>query len=308
MSVNQLGDALGGQTLFGGGEAVVIRRSSKNRSLWDALADWAEKLDDETTLILLETKPDKRTKTYKALQTHAKLVNCEAWSSRQTAQAESWLRDYAVKLGISLDTAITRSMVQRAIRPSEIDEKPIIDQQLLATAVKQLSLADTVDEAVLDTVMPPSLSENVFSLLERAIQGDIPTVQRMVSHLSSAQQDGHQTFGLLASQASNLAALTMSSQSPEQIAMDIGANPYALRQLAPIARQCSRERISAGRALARTSGRAAKIQPRRAVGAYRKSLSRNRSQKITPASVSGGYFLCYVTTISLVSFSLQPAF
>lgn len=244
MASADLATALTGQSLFGGDELVVIDDASNSKSLWDALGMWAEKLDAATTLILCDTKPDKRTKTYKQLQKHSKLIACDAWSSRQTAQAEEWLLQYAAKQDVQLTTALARDMVQRAIRPSAIDDKPIIDQQLLATAVVQLSMAEqTIDSELIDTILPPSLHENVFGLLERAMRGDVLAVQRMVQHLASAQQDGHQTFGLLISQASNIAALGIAHAPSTQVAADIGAHPYALSQLTTVAKNASLAQI-----------------------------------------------------------------
>lgn len=244
MTIGELPTALGGQSLFGGDEVVVLGDASTNKDLWVALEPWIEKLDADTTLVLLENKLDKRTKTYKLLQKHAKVIACDNWPARQSGQAELWLGEYAKSLGATLDTAARRDMVQRAIRPSIVDDKPVVDQQLLATATQQLALSEgAVTPDLIETILPPSLNENVFVLLERAIQRDIATVQRMVSHLRSAQQDGHQTLALLASQATNLAALVLSDDSTDQIAADIGAHPYALRQLAPLARDCSRQRI-----------------------------------------------------------------
>lgn len=240
----ELETALTGQSLFGGDEVVVIDEASNNKALWDALGAWVEKLTADTTLILCDTKPDKRTKTYKQLQKHGKLVACDAWSSRQVGQAESWLKQYAKEYGVVLDVVVVRDMVQRAIRPSSIDDKPIVDQQLLAMAVRQLRHAEgTIDQTMLETVLPPSLHDNVFTLLERAIRGDVAAVQRSVGHLSMSQQDGHQTFGLLASQAGNLAALVLADGPTAEVAADIGAHPYALSQLQPLAKVCSLERI-----------------------------------------------------------------
>lgn len=243
MAPADLATALAGQSLFGGDEIIVIDEASSNKPLWDAFGAWVEKLDDGTTLILCDTKPDKRTKTYKQLQKYGKLIACDEWSSRQTAAAEEWLRQYATKQEVKLSAALAYDMVQRAIRPSAIDEKPIIDQQLLATAVRQLRLAEgDVSQELIETVLPPSLHENVFGLLERAMKGDVTGVQRMVGHLAHSKQDGHQTFGLLASQATNIAALVL-SPSTANVADDIGANPYALRQLNDLARRCSLEQI-----------------------------------------------------------------
>lgn len=241
---NELAMALTGQSLFGGDEFVVIDEASGNKPLWDALGEWSQKLDDDTTVILCDTKPDKRTKTYKQLQKHGKIIDCEAWSLRQAGQAETWLMRYAKEHGVTLNADLARDMVQRAIRPSSVDDKPIIDQQLLAIAVRQLSLAEeAIDRDSIDTVLPPSLHENVFGLLECAMSGDVKGVQRMVSHLASSKIDGHQTFGLLASQATNIAALVLAQAPSAQVAADIGAHPYALGQLSELARRTSPGRI-----------------------------------------------------------------
>lgn len=244
IEVSDLATLLAGQSLFGGDEVVVISDSSANKTLWEALEPWVGKLDDDTTLILTDSKPDKRTKTYKALQKKACLIACDQWQARQLGQAEAWLGRYAAEKGISIDSKLVRSMVQRSIRPSDIDEKPIIDQELLASAIDQLTLADgPVTDDLLMTVLPPALHENVFGLLERAIDGDSRAVQQMIHHLA-VSHEGHQTLGLLASQAANLAALVLSDDSAEQVSADIGAHPYALKQLAPVAKGLSRERVS----------------------------------------------------------------
>lgn len=244
IEVGDLATLLAGQSLFGGNEVVVISDSSANKTLWEALEPWVGKLDDDTTLILTDSKLDKRTKTYKALQKKARLIACDQWQARQLGQAEAWLGRYAAEKGVSIDSKLVRSMVQRSIRPSDIDEKPIIDQELLASAIDQLTLADgPVTDDMLMTVLPPALQENVFGLLERAIDGDSQAVQQMIRHLA-VSHEGHQTLGLLASQAANLAALVLSDDSAEQVAADIGAHPYALKQLAPVAKGLSRKRVS----------------------------------------------------------------
>lgn len=244
IDVSELATVLAGQSLFGGGEMIVLSDVSTNKSLWEALEPWIDRLDDDRTLILCETKPDKRTKTYKKLQKTARLIDCENWQVRQVGQAETWLGRYAKDNGVSINLELVSDMVQRAIRPSTIDEKPIIDQELLVRAIDQLMLADgPVTADMLMTVLPPALHEDVFGLLERAISGDSQMVQQMIHHLA-ASHEGHQTLGLLSSQACNLAALVLSDETSEQVAADIGAHPYALRQLVPIARKCSRNRIT----------------------------------------------------------------
>lgn len=237
---------LAGQTLFASEQVIAITHLSQNKPVWAALEPWITKLDDTTTLILIETKLDKRTKTYKLLQKHAAVTLCEPWTERQAAQAEKWLVVYTKQQSVQLTPALASDMVQRAIRPSEIDEKPIIDQQLLATVVAQLRpLAGEVSERDIQATMPQATFENIFQLFERALKGDGTGVRTMTAHLAQTQ-DGHRAMALLASQAANLAVLALADGMPtDEVAQEIGVHPFALRQLAPLAHEMNRQQIQA---------------------------------------------------------------
>lgn len=244
LEVGDLATLLSGQSLFGGDELVVIEDAASDKALWENLESWLDRLDTDKTLVLCENKLDKRTRIYKTLQKKARIISCDYWQARQAGQAEAWLGRYAHDKGASVNSEIVRDMVQRSIRLSDIDEKPIIDQELLIRAVDQLKLVDgLVTEDLLDTILPPVLHEDVFILLERAIAGDSGGVQQMIRHLATSHE-GHQTLGLLASQACNIAALVLADEPIEQVAAGIGAHPYAMNQLAPIAKRCTYSRIT----------------------------------------------------------------
>lgn len=231
LELRDLADILSGQTLFSAERVIVLRGASANKALWDALVDRLDTVDATTTLILVETKLDKRTKAYKTLQKTAKVILCDFWTDRQAAQAEQWLKKYAEQQGLDLAHEHASDMVRRATRPSDNDDKPIIDQQLLASVAQQLSLLKSVDTAAIDAVLPPTTHDNVFALLDAALSGDVARIQTMISRLSQ-HQDGHRTLALLASQVTNLAALNLAQGKPmQQVASDIGANSYALSAL-----------------------------------------------------------------------------
>jgi len=67
LSIDRLPDLLSGITLFSSQRLVVIKSASGNKSLWATLSEWLEKGVDND-LVLVETHPDKRTKTYKWLE------------------------------------------------------------------------------------------------------------------------------------------------------------------------------------------------------------------------------------------------
>ncbi|PID30161.1 hypothetical protein CR983_03110 [Candidatus Saccharibacteria bacterium] len=231
LDVQELGNILDGQTLFADERVVCIRHASTVAALWNAIGERVADIDESMTLFLIETNCDKRTKTYKTLQRAATMIVCDPWSERQVPQAKKWLIDYAASHAVAVSESSVGELVQRAIHASEVTGKPIIDQQLLATVVEQLAGAEQVTPEVIDAVMAPSTHDNVFGLLEAALDGNIGRLDVMLTRLRHVQ-DGHRTLALLASQATNFAALVLSNDRPlEQVAGDIGVHPFALRAM-----------------------------------------------------------------------------
>ncbi len=243
-----LATVFAGNSLFGGDDTVILEDIAANKPVWDALEPWFARIDADMTVVIAETKPDKRTKTYKSAAKVAEVVVCDNWSPQQASQAVSWLTGYAKSKNIQLGPDIAAQLVERAIHPSDNDDKPVIDQALLARVCEQLQLINgVVQPGDIETVLPPPVYENVFVLLERAINGEGVLVKEMIERLK-VSQDGHQLLGLLASQVTNIAALVLADVPSDQVASDIGAHPYALKQLSATARRVTKsdlERIVA---------------------------------------------------------------
>lgn len=238
VDANQLVDIFAGVSLFATKRTVAIHELSRQKSVWTSLEQWIEKGTDSTVL-LIEMSVDKRTKTYKALQKHAEIISCEPWTDRQVSHAERWLTDHAKQLDVKLSRTQIASMVQRAIHPSSASEnKMIIDQQLLAQVMSQLCDIDgPISDDMIETILAPATHEDVFSLLTAALRRDTQTVSAKIDKLSHTQNP-QRMMGLLASQILQFAALVHAgSTSPDTVASDIGAHPFALKQLTGVARE-----------------------------------------------------------------------
>ena len=235
----QLPGIFGGMTLFAEKRLIIIRDLSAQKSLWSELTTWLEQASDTSEIYLVEATIDKRTKTYKWLQKNAKVTECAALKAAQTAKAEAWLRDYALKSQVKIDRETIVAMVQRAIRPGS-DDKPIIDQQLLAQAVGQLQLHDgKISAGLLDAILPPSHYQNVFELLATALDGDSERTRQMTEDLRT-HDDGYKVLAVLSAQIAQLSLVVIAgSEHSSTLAADSGVHPYVLQQL-----QRYRERVS----------------------------------------------------------------
>ena len=227
LTIWDLRELLTGKTLFGGEEPIIITDLSQNSDVWAVFPEIAGLADE--TVILLETKLDKRTKTYKNLAKNATVQECASLGERQRPELVKWAIDRTKERG----TKLTKKQIETLV------DRLGYDQLRLDNLFAQLSLLDEVTDDLIDQLVPLAKSESVFELLDATIRGDFGSIQRIISYLemTSGDDGAYQTVGLLASQAMNLLALDLSNIDAQKVAQDFGVHPYALRQLSPLARQ-----------------------------------------------------------------------
>lgn len=229
LALRQLPDLLMGATLFADQRLVIIKGLSENAAVWNSLSDWLPRIPDEIHVVLVEAKPDKRTKTYKDVKATATVREFAAWSDRDAVKAEAWVQVAAKEQGISLSRAQAKLLVERVG----------IDQWQLYQALKKLAAYPEVSDALIREVIDATPSANVFALLETALRGDGAKLHEMIMTLETTGEP-YQLLALLGAQVFQLAALTVTDKSVEEVAKDLGAHPYALKQLAKLSHNLTR--------------------------------------------------------------------
>lgn len=231
VSSSHLLDLLSGMTLFSEKRMVVISGLSEQKDVWDGLPEMLERLSDDTEVVLVEPKVDKRTKTYKWLVKNAKVSEHASLTDRQRPAMIDWVLGRAQHHGYSLDRSLAGELVDRLG----------YDQLRMDMVLEQLGFVDAVSKEVIDAVVPLARSESAFELFEAALQGRVGDVQRIVSYLeqTSGLDGAYMTMGLLASQLVNLNGLVLSAGDSGQVASDLGAHPFVLKKLSPLARNIS---------------------------------------------------------------------
>ena len=222
-----------GQTLFSQSAVYVISKLSENFDIWSRLSELP--FDDDKTVILLESKLDKRTKTYKWLQKTAKTQEFVPLSDRQKPQLISWCEVQARERGYRLTRTQIGTLVDRLG----------FDQLRLSNFLDQLALTEKITDELINDLVPLARSENVFDLFVAALSKDYETVHKIISYLESESGvDGaYQTMGLLASQATNMAALVLAGGDNKTVAADLSVNPYILQRLSSSARTVDIEHL-----------------------------------------------------------------
>ena len=232
LEVAQLPDLLMGSTLFADKKLVIIKNLSENKLLWNVLPDWLPRLSDDVHLVIVEAKPDKRTKAYKELRENAAIREFAPWTERDVARAEQWVIEEAKANGFALDKKSAQALVRRVG----------VEQWSLYQAIQKLAALPVVDLATIENVIEATPSENVFNLLEAALKGNAAKVRQMLQILETTE-DPYRLFGLLSGQVFQLAVLGASDKPVASVASDLGAHPFALSKLAPYVNKLDREGI-----------------------------------------------------------------
>jgi DNA polymerase III delta subunit len=209
---------------------VIIKDLSDNRAAWAALPDLMASVPEEIHVVLIEPKPDKRTKTYKALQKQADIKEYKLWSEREALRAEQWTVGEAKRMGVKLDKGAAHLLVQRSLAVSE--KGAVIDQWRLLSALEKLAPFGTIEPAQVEKYIEETPVESVFALFETALQGDAARVKGMIEAFQ-ASEDPFKLFGLLSGQVFWLATLAVSRESTQTVARDFGTRPFVLGKLAP---------------------------------------------------------------------------
>lgn len=234
IELRQLPDMLAGATLFADKRLVIIDGLSTNKTVWNALPDWLARLSDDVHLVLIEPKPDKRTKTYKELQKKASVQTFAVLTDRDAVAAERWVVEEASRQGQTLEKDSAHALVARVG----------VNQWQLFHALQKLAVFEAVTAETIVRVIDANLSENVFNLFEASLSGNKMQIIEMIKVVRQTE-DPYMVFGLLSSQMVQLAALGMADEHmhPNDVAKALGAHPFAVSKLSRYATKLSKAQL-----------------------------------------------------------------
>jgi len=232
LQISQIPDILMGVSLFADKRLIVIRNLSENKVVWPVFGDWLSKISDDIHLVLIESKPDKRTVTYKSIKQNADMREFQSWSDRDVAMAEKWVANEAKKMGFELDKKCVQTLVQWVG----------VDQWQLYYALEKLALTDDITVETIKNVIEPNPVENLLNLFETALRGDMKTLSAILKTIEQTE-DVYRLTGLLSSQAFQLLAVA-SAGKEDNVAKDFGIHPYVVSKLSPIAKRIGKSGAS----------------------------------------------------------------
>lgn len=219
----------GGLSLFATKRLIIIKYLSSNKDMWTALAERLDDISDETHLVIVEEAPDKRTKTFKALQKSAEIFEAKNLSETEVS---AWLLQEAEANNSPIDARTAKNLIDRVG----------IDQWQLHFALEKLQGVSDISLELIQDVVEASSEANVFSAIDAILNAQPQKAQELLSVLRTSE-DAYFFFGLLANQLFQLIALTVSGKSSQQVAGDLKVHPYPLQKMQQYAKKLTKNEI-----------------------------------------------------------------
>ncbi len=230
ITLQDLPQLLQGQSLFSDAKLIVLHGPSTLKTLWDGLGEFLENNPD-VDLLILDPKPDKRTKTFKWLQKNAETRECKLLDERETV---TWIETEARGQVVELSHEMARLLVRHSGT----------DQWRLANDLAKLSLAGKpLSRELIEDIIEPHPEASAFELLDAITSGRKAEAQRLLSIIRGSE-DPYKFLGLVISQLYALAVCVVSDGRPsQQIAKDAGIHPYVAQKTLALARSTSHDEI-----------------------------------------------------------------
>lgn len=231
LSVQDLPQLFQGASLFSPERLVIITDASDNKSVWEVLP---EQLPDDpsVTILLNESHPDKRTRTYKWLQKQAEVKSFELLDERRLVE---WVQTEGRAAGINFEADVAAFLIRH------IGE----NQWRLYQEIQKLSLANQpMSTALIKEIVDPNPQATAFELLDAAVSGNKGRVEELVAIVKRGE-DPYKFVGLLTSQVYALAVCSAAGNRPSAtVAKDAGIHPYVASKTMTTAKRLSSEKLS----------------------------------------------------------------
>lgn len=216
-SFDQMREALASMPFLASKKLVVLRMPSAQKEFTEKAKDLLEALGDETDVIIVEPKLDKRSSYYKYLKSHTEF---QEFGELDANGLSRWLADEAKRCGGTLSSADARYLVERVGA----------NQQLLSNELEKLIVYDAaVTKQTIDLLTEPMPQSTIFQLLDALFAGDSKRASQLYDEQRRLKVEPQQIIAMLAWQLHVLALVkTAGNQSETEIARSAKLSPFVV--------------------------------------------------------------------------------
>lgn len=229
---DRMREALQSMPFLASKKLVVLRNPSAQKEFGDKATDLLEHIGDETDVVIVEPKLDKRSSYYKYLKAH---TDFKEYHERDASGLVQWLAQQAAAQQGTLSARDARYLVERCGA----------HQQLLGSELQKLLLYDAhITRRTIDLLTEPHPQSTIFQLLEALFSGRTKQAMELYDEQRQLKVEPQQIIAMLAWQLHIVALVKAAEgQTDAAIAAQAKLRPYTVSKSRTIARNLSMKQI-----------------------------------------------------------------
>lgn len=241
VTYEQILGAVESQPFLAARKMVVVREVAQNNDATEKLDTLIERAGDDTDLIIVEGKLDKRAAYYKALK---RIPNFEEHDETEAANLTGWVKQQAELLGGEISEQGARYLVDR-VGPN---------QMKLSNELTKLVLFDAqITRQTIDNLTDENPATTVFNMIDAAFSGNLKRALQLYDEQRQQKVEPQAIHAMLVWQlhAVAVAATAPKNLDARSVASQSGLNPFVLQKSQRIAQRMGKADVHASLKLLR---------------------------------------------------------
>lgn len=229
---NEISGALGSVSLFVSTKMIVITDLSGNKEVAEKINDLIQMVDDQTTLIIVETNVDKRSAYYKTLK---KLDNFKEFGELNEVQLQAWIEDYVKSAGGEINRSDASYLIERIGLNQTMIERELAKLLQYDSNITKASIEDLTDQTPVSTI---------FNLVDTVFSGNLNRALKLYDEQRALRVEPQAIYGMLVWQMHIVTICSAAgSKSSHEIAQETGVNSYVAGKAQTIAQRMGAAKI-----------------------------------------------------------------
>lgn len=232
VELDQIKQALESPSFLSPQKMVVVKRLGNNKKSAEKVEELLSLSDEETTLIFVEPKPDKRSVFYKTLKGQ---TNFEEFKELDESTLIKWLVQEAKNSGGDISSSDARYLIDRV---------GLSQQMLYNELSKLLDYHSKITREDIEELTEASMTGTIFNLLDAAFAGNKKRTIELYESQRAQKVEPPIILSMLVWQLHIVAIVKAGGEkSPDVIAKEAGLSPFVVSKSKRIADKLTRTEL-----------------------------------------------------------------
>jgi DNA polymerase-3 subunit delta len=234
MSEHNLSDLLNAFSvvpMFVSSRLFIVRNLDILKLTKDQLHKLIDAVSDSTNVVVVDSKPDKRSVYFKAI---SKLKNAKYFGNLSPQKLVSWIRDRTQELGGSIDNTAINLLIERVG-----NDQWQLDQELR----KLTNFNSQITKESIEQLVVPNLTQSAFMMIDAIVRKDAKKASEIYEHLITQGEADQMILGAITYQYRMMVLAKDNVGKGSEWQKELSVSPYAATKAQNLIKNIDMEKL-----------------------------------------------------------------